>query len=187
MKYMGDYQWWNNKFKERELNLMKHEESLEEDINYFPREGKILDIACGDGRNSIYLARLGYDVHAIDFSEEALKRLNYFSKKEKLNIDTQLVDLSTNNFFVYLDKYDAIIINHYRLRPELYSILMNYINKGGVLWVNGFKEIPSDNPNITESDILREDDFISMENYTLENKNIYRIGERTFIRCIWRK
>lgn len=186
MKYMGDYQWWNNKFKERELNLMKHEESLEEDIKYFPRKGKILDIACGDGRNSIYLAGLGYAVHAIDFSEEALKRLNYFSKKEKLNIDTQLVDLSTNNFFVYLDKYDAIIINHYRLRPELYSILMNYINKGGILWVNGFKEIPSDNPNITESDILREEDFISMEKYTLENKNIYRIGERTFIRCIWR-
>lgn len=36
---------------------------------------------------------------------------------------------------------------------------MNYINKGGILWINGFKEIPGDNPNITELDILREDDF----------------------------
>lgn len=187
MQYMGNCQWWNDKFKARELKLMRHEKCLEEDIKYFPKKGKILDIACGDGRNSIYLAKLGYTVHAIDFSEEALKRLKYFSKKEKLNIDTQLVDLSTNNFCVYLDKYDAIIINHYRLRPELYSILMNYINKGGILWINGFKEIPGDNPNITELDILREDDFISMENYTLENKNIYKIGEKTFMRCIWRK
>lgn len=64
---------------------------------------------------------------------------------------------------------------------------MNYINKGGILWINGFKEIPGDNPNITELDILREDDFISMENYTLENKNIYKIGEKTFMRCILEK
>ena len=187
MQYMGDCQWWNEKFKARELNLMRYDKCLEEDIKYFPREGRILDIACGDGRNSIYLAKLGYDVHAIDFSEQALNRLNYFAKKENLTIETQLVDLSTNNFFINLDKYDAIIINHYRLRPELYGMLMNNINDGGILWVNGFIETPSDNPNITESDILTEEDFISIENYKLENKKIYELGERKFIRCIWRK
>lgn len=187
MQYMGDCQWWNEKFKARELNLMRYDKCLEEDIKYFPREGKILDIACGDGRNSIYLAKLGYDVHAIDFSEEALNRLNYFAEKENLNIETQLVDLSTNNFFINLYKYDAIIINHYRLRPELYSMLMNYINNDGILWINGFREIPNYNPNITEADILTEDDFISLENYSLENKKIYSIGERKFIRCILRK
>ena len=187
MQYMGNCQWWNEKFKARELNIMKHEKCLEEDIKYFPKKGEILDIACGDGRNSIYLARLGYVVHAIDFSEEALNRLNYFAEKENLNIETQLVDLSKNNFLNNLYNYDAIIINHYRLRPELYTILMNYIKENGVLWINGFKETPSDNPNITESDILREEDFIDIENYNLENKKIYSIDERTFIRCIWRK
>lgn len=187
MQYMGNCQWWNEKFKARELNIMKHEKCLEEDIKYFPKKGEILDIACGDGRNSIYLARLGYVVHAIDFSEEALNRLNYFAEKENLNIETQLVDLSKNNFLNNLYNYDAIIINHYRLRPELYTILMNYIKGNGVLWINGFKETPSDNPNITESDILREEDFIDIENYNLENKKIYSIDERTFIRCIWRK
>lgn len=187
MQYMGNCTWWNDKFKARELNLMGHEKCLEEDIKYFPKKGKILDIACGDGRNSIYLARLGYNVHAIDFSEEALNRLNYFSENENLNIETQLVDLSKNSFLDNLYNYDAIIINHYRLRPELYSVLMKYINENGVLWINGFKEIPSDNPNITESDILGEEDFKTIDNYNLENKKIYSIGERRFIRCIWSK
>jgi tellurite resistance protein tehB homolog len=187
MQYMGNCQWWNDKFKSRKLQLMRHEKCLEEDIKYFPRKGKILDIACGDGRNSIYLARLGYVVHAIDFSEEALNRLNYFAEKENLNIETQLGDLSENNFLNNLYNYDAIIINHYRLRPELYSILMKHIKENGVLWINGFKEIPSDNPNITELDILREEDLIDIENYHLENKKTYSIGERTFIRYIWRK
>ena len=187
MNYMGDSHWWNERFKIRKLNIMTHEKYLEEDIKYFPREGKILDIACGDGRNSIYLARLGYSVTAIDFSKEALIRLNYFNEKENLDIESKLVDLSDNDVFINLDKYDAIIINHYRLNPKLYNSLMNYINKGGILWVNGFREIPDDNPNITELDILSEEDFISLDNYKLESKKAYELGGRKFVRYIWRK
>lgn len=187
MKYMGDSDWWNERFKVRELNVMMHEKILEEDILYFPTEGKILDVACGDGRNSIYLARLGYEVIAIDFSEEALNRLSYFSKKECLKIETKLIDLSSDDALANLDKFDGIIINHYRLNPQLYSNLMNHVNKDGVLWVNGFMEIPNDNPNITPSDILKKNDFISLASYKLENKKLYEIGQRKFIRGIWRK
>lgn len=187
MKYMGDSEWWNERFKVRELNIMLHEKCLEDDIKFFHRDAKILDIACGDGRNAIYLARLGYHVLAIDFSEEALNRLNYFIKKENLKIETKLVDLSSDDVFVNLDKFDGAIINHYRLKPQLYSNLMNYIEEGGILWVNGFREIPNDNPNITASDILREQDFISLENYELENKKLYELGHRKFVRYIIRR
>lgn len=187
MKYMGDNNWWNERFKVRELNVMMHEKILEEDISYFPTKGKILDVACGDGRNSIYLARLGYEVVAIDFSEEALNRLSYFSKKECLKIETKLVDLSRDDILIDIDKLDGIIINHYRLNPQLYGNLMNHINKSGILWVNGFREVPNDNPNITASDILKENDFMSLDSYKLEDKKLYEIGGRKFIRGIWRK
>lgn len=33
MEYMGNSQWWNDRFKARELNIMKHEKILEEDIH----------------------------------------------------------------------------------------------------------------------------------------------------------
>ena len=36
------------------------------------KAGKALDIACGAGRNAIYLAELGFDVDAIDISSEGL-------------------------------------------------------------------------------------------------------------------
>lgn len=187
MKYMGDSEWWNKRFKTRELNVMLNEKCLEEDIKFFNKYGKILDVACGDGRNAIYLARLGYHVLAIDFSEEALNRLNYFTKKENLKIETKLVDLSRDTAFVNLDKFDGVIINHYRLKPQLYSNLMNYIKEGGVLWVNGFRAIPNDNPNITSADILVEQDFVSLNNYKLENKKLYEVGQRKFVRYMWRK
>ncbi|GAB6150177.1 MULTISPECIES: class I SAM-dependent methyltransferase [Clostridium] len=187
MKYMGDSNWWDERFKVRKLNIMDHEKILEEDILYFPKKGKILDLACGDGRNSIYLAKLGYEVFAIDFCKEALSRLNYFVKNECFKIKTKLMDLSRDDVFTNLDKFDGIIINHYRLNPKLYSDLMNHINTGGVLWVNGFREVPNDNLSITQLDILKENDFIALGNYKLENKKLYNIGERKFIRCIWRK
>lgn len=187
MKYMGDSDWWNTRFKDRKLNIMMHEKRLEDDLIYFPTKGKILDIACGDGRNAIYLARLGYEVIALDFCEEALNRLNYFIEKESLKIQTKLLDLSKDDSFINLDKVEGIIINHYRLKPKLYSNLMNYVNNDGILWVNGFIQIPTDNPNITELDILRESDFTSLNTYRLENKEIYEINQRKFMRCIWRK
>ena len=178
---------WNARFKDRKLNIMMHEKRLEDDLVYFPTKGKILDIACGDGRNAIYLARLGYEVIALDFCEEALNRLNYFIEKESLKIQTKLLDLSKDDSFINLDKVEGIIINHYRLKPKLYSNLMNYINNDGILWVNGFIQIPTDNPNITESDILRQSDFTSLNTYKLENKEIYETNQRKFMRCIWRK
>ena len=36
--------------------------------------GRALDVACGAGRNSIFLAQAGYQVDAIDISPEGLKQ-----------------------------------------------------------------------------------------------------------------
>lgn len=184
---MGDSYWWNERFSARKLSLMCHEKCLEEDLSYFITKGKVLDAACGDGRNSIYLARLGYNICAIDFSEEALKRLNYFSNKENIHINTKLLDLAEEAELEDLEKYDAIMINHYRLKPQLYNILIKSLNNRGILWVNGFRKVPEDNPNITECDILREEDFRYLDQCKLENKRVYEIGTRKFVRYIWRK
>ncbi|MGN0350912.1 MAG: class I SAM-dependent methyltransferase [Roseburia sp.] len=187
MEYMGDSHWWNERFKIRKLTIMQHEKCLEEDMKYFSPTGNVLDIACGDGRNAIYLAELGYDVHAIDFSEEALNRLNYFCKEKNLKVKTDLVDLATWEGFTDSNKYDVIIINHYRLDPKLYTKLIDCLNTGGFLWVNGFREVPNDNPNITKSDLLSVEDFLALCNYTLYNKKEYEIDNRKFVRYMWQK
>jgi SAM-dependent methyltransferase len=36
------------------------------------RHGKALDLGCGFGRNAVHLARHGFDVHGVDYSETAL-------------------------------------------------------------------------------------------------------------------
>ena len=187
MNYMGNATWWDERFKNRPLHIMEHERRLEEDLSFFQSKKTILDVASGDGRNAIYLARLGFEVHAIDFSIEALRRLNHFALEEKLNIQTEFVDLSENGFTNIAPKYDGIIINHYRLPKNLYVNLMDFLNPEGILWVNGFKKVPKDNPNVKESDLLYEEDFELIKFYHLIDKKEYQYNDKEFVRYVWEK
>ncbi len=46
--------------------------------------GRLLDVGCGQGRNAIPLAEMGYTVHAIDISHEGISQLRI--KNEELGI-----------------------------------------------------------------------------------------------------
>ena len=46
----------------------------------------LLDLGCGLGRHSIYMASQGFDVTAVDLSEYGINNLKEWAKKEKLDI-----------------------------------------------------------------------------------------------------
>lgn len=46
-----------------------------------PENGKILDLACGKGRHSMYLNTLGYDVTGVDLSENSIKFAKQFENE----------------------------------------------------------------------------------------------------------
>ena len=187
MEYMGDATWWDERFRSRKNVLMLPEEKLKSDLKYFAESKKILDLACGDGRNAIFWAKMGYEVYAVDFSTEALNRLKYFAISERLEIVTKLMDITSKEEVSTLEiKVDAVIVNHYRMAREIYPILLTWINDGGILWVNGFEDVPEDNPNIREQDILRDSDFELLKHCTLLDKEKYAVGERKFVRYAWK-
>src|SRR5512137_837356 len=45
-----------------------------------------LDIACGEGRNSIFLAKNGFDVTGMDISEEGLVKAEQWAKTDGLAV-----------------------------------------------------------------------------------------------------
>lgn len=188
MEYMGDATWWDERFRSRENALMSPEAKLKLDLKYFAESNKILDLASGDGRNAIYLAKIGYEVYAVDFSTEALNRLKSFATSERLEIAIKLMDITAKDEVSKLGvKVDAVIVNHYRMAREIYPILLTWINDGGILWVNGFEDVPEDNPNIREQDILRDSDFELLKHCTLLDKEKYEVSERKFVRYVWKK
>ena len=73
-----------------------------------PLIGEALDLGCGEGRNSLLLARYGYHVHAIDSSSQGIQKLETYARLQGLDtIDGEVADVRTvqlrTNF------YDAIV------------------------------------------------------------------------------
>jgi SAM-dependent methyltransferase len=66
-----------------------------------PEDAKILDLACGKGRHSIYLNQLGYDVTGADLSENSIEEASKYSN-EKLHFKVH--DMREP----FAEKYDAI-------------------------------------------------------------------------------
>jgi predicted O-methyltransferase YrrM len=129
---------------------------------------------------------LGYEVLAVDFCEEAINRLTYFANRENLNIRTRISDLSQDSLNTLEEKFDVIIINHYKPTPRLLEDFEVTLNRDGLLWVNGFRTIPFDNPDIKESDIMLDEEFESLDKNVLLDKKLYKINQREFVRYIWR-
>lgn len=59
----------------------------------FKNKGRLLDLGCGQGRDAIALARLGFKVTGIDHSEVGINQLNKIAKKERLPLVGVVADI----------------------------------------------------------------------------------------------
>lgn len=71
------------------------------------KQGRVLDLGCGSGRNSLYLNLLGFDVSAFDHNQNSTTRLNQIIEAEQLtNLRTQVYDINKASI---TQNYDWII------------------------------------------------------------------------------
>lgn len=71
------------------------------------KPGKTLDLGCGNGRNSLYLAANGYDVDAWDKNAMSIANVERIKSIENLdNLHTRVVDL---NNLTFDGEYDFIL------------------------------------------------------------------------------
>lgn len=73
--------WFANWFNTPYYHILYNDRDFTEAENFIknltlelqlPPQSKIIDLACGKGRHSIFLNRLGYDVLGVDLSEESI-------------------------------------------------------------------------------------------------------------------
>lgn len=97
-----------------------------------PPVKKALDLACGAGRNALYLAEQGYHVDAVDISALALQRGQAVAESRGLNrIDWLECDLD-ETLQSALDAYGLIIMMRY-LDTSLIASMANRLVPGGYL------------------------------------------------------
>lgn len=104
-------------------------------------KGKVLLLAEGEGRNAIFLAKLGYSVTAVDISSVGLKKAENLAEENGVNIETICADLAT--FDLGESKWDGIISISCHLPPELrqglYKRIERALKPSGAFFLEGYR------------------------------------------------
>ena len=109
-KTIGKQNWFASWFDTRYYHILYKDRDYKEAqlfmdniTNYLnlPDSAKILDLACGKGRHSIYLNQLGFDVTGADLSENSILEAK---KSENKTLHFEVHDMRE----AFADKFDAI-------------------------------------------------------------------------------
>lgn len=92
-----------------------------------PDAGRVLDLACGRGRHSRYLATRGYRIEALDRDAEALAGLAGID-----GVSVRQADIEGGPWPYYAEVFDAVIVTNYLWRPLLPHIV-KAVGEQGVL------------------------------------------------------
>lgn len=98
-------------------------------VERLPR-GRALDLACGNGRNAVYLAEHGYDVDAIDIAEPALQIVRGAARERGLAINTIRADL--DDHLLPTETYDLVITSFF-LNRGLAPQVKDALKPGGMV------------------------------------------------------
>ncbi len=98
-----------------------------------PKDGLVLDLACGAGRHATYLAEQGFSVLAVDQDVAILEQSNNpLIKTKALNLELEAWPLDGYSF-------GAIVVTNYLYRPHL-DRLPAMLVSGGVLIYETFAQ-----------------------------------------------
>ena len=156
---------YDKKFKENFPKFpAKLDIELKRYLNLVPGK-EVLDLGIGQGRNSIPLAELGFNITGVDYSTKCLEICK--NTCNKLN----LVKSDIRTFDIEKDKYDMILsgyVLHFLHKNDSYQIIKNIknnIKNNGIVYISVFSlEDPRFNKPSTSSD------FEILDNNILHNK-----------------
>lgn len=94
------------------------------------KPGRALDIACGAGRHSIYLASLGWEVTAVDSSRVGLEILRERARAGGVTVNARIENLESGKFQIDKDAFDLICVFYY-LQRDLFQRLEVGLRAGG--------------------------------------------------------
>lgn len=100
---------WEDSYKDDNISTFgtQPNATIDEFQHLFEKSWSVLDVGCGDGKNSLYLSSLGYtDVEAFDLSESAIAKLNRLAASQNLSVTAWTQDLTQ---FTFGKRYDLVM------------------------------------------------------------------------------
>lgn len=100
--------------------------------------GAALEIGMGQGRNTIAMARLGWDVTGIDISDEGIRQAQAEAKKQNLTIHAILA--SADDFDYGAGRYDLIYATfEHQIITDNAGKIVPALKPGGLVIIEGFQ------------------------------------------------
>lgn len=124
-----DREKWNQRYTEDSYHKNNPVSLVQDWLPEIP-VGKALDVACGAGRNAIYLAQVGYRVDAIDISAEGLNKARQKASEQRLEVNWVEHDLDQS--FDFDTDYSLILVMWY-VNLELIGRLCDCLAPGGFI------------------------------------------------------
>lgn len=123
---------WEERYRSGERGKEDAPTALVVEIAEKLAAGTAIDLACGTGRNALYLADRGWAVTAVDGSERAIELLKERSAARGLKVHTKVADLTAPDFALPADAFDLVVIAYY-LQRDLFAKVKAAVRPGGVV------------------------------------------------------
>lgn len=133
---------WDKRYSNEEFVYgQSANDFLKQNIDVLPK-GKVLCLAEGEGRNAVHLAKLGYQVTAVDLSAVGLKKAQRLAAEQGVEIETICADLA--DFEIEPGYWQGIVSIFCHLpseiRRSLHLKVVNGLAESGVFLLEAYTE-----------------------------------------------
>jgi SAM-dependent methyltransferase len=140
---MSEFERWETRYAAPGYHFGKAPNAFLEGKAHLLKAGqKALSIADGEGRNSVFLAELGLDVVAMDFSPTALAKARALAEERGVAVRFEQADLETWTWPVAeFDVVVAIFIQFCppSLRARVFESMKRALKPGGLVLMQGYR------------------------------------------------
>ena len=126
---------WNERYAQREFvwSLTPNQTVVAETAHLQP--GRALDLACGEGRNAVWLAEQGWRVTAVDFAETGLDKARRLAAARGATVEWILADVT--EYQPSSAAFELVLIAYLQIPPaERKRVMRNAVHAlvtGGIL------------------------------------------------------
>ncbi len=135
---------------------------LKENSHLLPAQGQALELACGMGRNALFLARQGLETAAWDISDVAIQRLNEEAKAQNFSagFHAQIRDVVKEPMLP--NSFDVIVVSYF-LDRSLVPAIQDALRSGGLLFYQTFSRLQVDESGPRNPDFrLADNELLSL-------------------------
>jgi len=134
---------WDERYGEADFVYgVEPNEFLVSAARWLPAGSSILSLGEGEGRNAVFLAMRGFNVHGVDGSDVGLAKAQSLARARGAQIQTEVADLAV--FEPAARSYGAVISISAHLpsviRNRLYPLVENCLLPNGIILLEAYSE-----------------------------------------------